>query len=389
MADDKYLARGVSAGKEEVHAAVKDLYHGLYPKSFCKIYPDYLGGDEALCNVMSSDGSGTKSILAYLYWKETGDITVWQGIAQDAIVMNLDDLLCVGALDNLLFTSVINRNKNNIPGEVIAEIIKGSKLFFERMADHGVHVHFLGGETADLGDIVRTVTVDASMTARMRRDKLILTKNIQPGNVIVGLSSYGKASYEDEYNSGISSNGLTSARHDVLSKYYANKYPETYEDAIDKSLIYSGSKKVTDPLEGTPLNIGKALLSPTRTFAPVIKTVLQQLPGKVTGLINCTGGAHTKVLHYTEGLRIVKDNLLPVAPLFKLIQAESNTNWKEMHKVLNVGTRLEIYTDHANAQAIIDIAHSYNVEAQVIGYVEASETNEVIVKGPYGEFVYN
>jgi phosphoribosylformylglycinamidine cyclo-ligase len=388
MANDKYLQRGVSADKEEVHAAVKDLYHGLYPKSFCKIYPDYLGGDDTMCNTMSSDGSGTKSILAYLYWKETGDISVWQGIAQDAIVMNLDDLLCVGAMDNLLFTSVINRNKNNIPGEVISEIIKGSKLFFERMNDYGVHVHFLGGETADLGDIVRTVTVDASMTARMKKSALILTQNIQPGNVIVGLSSYGQATYEDEYNSGISSNGLTSARHDVLSKYYADKYPETFEPGIDKSLVYSGSKKVTDNLDGTPLNVGKALLSPTRTFAPVISKVLKELPGKVTGLINCTGGAHTKVLHYISNLRIVKTNLLPVAPLFSLIQSESNTDWKEMHKVFNLGTRLEVYTDEANAQAIIDIARTFNVEAQVIGHVEASDKNEVVVKGAYGEFVY-
>lgn len=328
--EDKYLQRGVSASKEDVHAAVKDLYHGLYPKAFCKIYPDYMGGDEAWCNAMSADGSGTKSILAYLYWRETGDISVWRGIAQDAIVMNLDDLLCIGATDNFLLTSVINRNKKFIPGEVIAEIISGTQEFIDKMNDAGVRIQLMGGETADLGDIVRTVTVDAAMTVRMKKSDLVLTQNIKPGNVIVGLASYGTASYEKEYNSGISSNGLTSARHDVLSKYYAEKYPETFEKTIDSSLIYSGSKKMTDPLEGTPLNIGKALLSPTRTFAPVIRRVLDELPGQVNAIVNNTGGAFTKVLHYIEGSRIVKDDLLPVAPIFKLIQSESKTDWKEM-----------------------------------------------------------
>jgi phosphoribosylformylglycinamidine cyclo-ligase len=385
---DKYEQRGVSAGKEEVHAAVKDLYHGLYPKAFCKVYPDYLGGDDAFCNVMSSDGSGTKSILAYLYWKETGDISVWKGIAQDAMVMNLDDLLCVGATDNFLYTSIINRNKNLITGEVIAEIIKGSKEFIERMNDFGVRIHLMGGETADLGDCVRTTTVDATMTVRMKKENLILTQNIKPGNVIVGLASYGKATYEDEYNSGISSNGLTSARHDLLSKIYAEKYPETFDASIDKSLIYSGSKKLTDALAGTSLNIAQAVLSPTRTYTPVIKRILEEIPRQVTGIINCTGGAHTKVLHYIENLRIVKDNLLPVPPLFKLIQQESKTGWKEMFKVLNCGTRLEVYCDAKYSSLIIDVAKSLGIAAQVIGYVEASGKNEVLIKSEHGEFTY-
>ncbi len=386
---EKYEQRGVSAGKEEVHAAVKDLYHGLYPKAFCKIYPDYLGGDETLCNVMSSDGSGTKSILAYLYWKETGDISVWKGIAQDAMVMNLDDLLCIGATDNFLYTSIINRNKHLITGEVIAEIIKGGKEFMDRMRDFGVNIHLMGGETADLGDCVRTTTVDATMTVRMKKENLILTQNIKPGNVIIGLASYGKATYEDEYNSGISSNGLTSARHDLLTKYYAEKYPETFDAAIDGSLVYSGGLKLTDELEGTGLNIGKALLSPTRTFTPVIRKVLEEIPGQVTGIVNCTGGAHTKVLHYIDNLRIVKNNLLPVPPLFKLIQQQSNTGWKEMFKVLNCGTRLEIYCPGQYASLIIDVAKSFGIAAQTIGYVDSSEKNEVQLSTEYGEFTYN
>jgi phosphoribosylformylglycinamidine cyclo-ligase len=385
---EKYEQRGVSAGKEEVHAAVKDLYHGLYPKAFCKIYPDYLGGDDSYCNVMSSDGSGTKSILAYLYWKETGDISVWKGIAIDAMVMNLDDLLCIGATDNFLYTSIINRNKHLITGEVIAEIIKGGQEFIERMNALDVHINLMGGETADLGDCVRTTTVDATMTVRLKKDKLVLTQNIKPGNVIVGLASYGQATYETEYNSGISSNGLTSARHDVLSRFYADRYPESYDAIIDKTLVYSGSKKLTDPLEGTPLNIGKALLSPTRTYTPIIKKILEELPGKINGIVNCTGGAHTKVLHYIENLRIVKTRLLPVPPIFKLIQSESGTSWKEMFKVLNCGTRLEIYVEPQYASMIIDIAQSFGVAGEVIGHVEAAEKNEVVVEGEYGRFVY-
>ena len=386
---EKYEQRGVSAGKEEVHAAVKDLYHGLYPKAFCKVYPDYMGGDEAFCNVMSSDGSGTKSILAYLYWKETGDISVWRGIAQDAMVMNLDDLLCIGATDNFLYTSIINRNKHLITGEVIAEIIKGGKEFMDRMKDFGVNIHLMGGETADLGDCVRTTTVDATMTVRMKKENLVLTQNIQPGNVIIGLASYGKATYEDEYNSGISSNGLTSARHDLLAKLYAEKYPETFDASINASLVYAGTKKLTDALEGTSLNIGKAVLSPTRTFTPVIKKVLEEIPGQVKGMVNCTGGAHTKVLHYIDQLRIVKNNLLPVPPLFKLIQQESKTDWKEMYKVLNCGTRLEIYVDEKYSSLIIDVAKSFGIAAQVIGHVEASDKNEVLLTSEHGEFRYS
>lgn len=385
---DKYEQRGVSAGKEEVHAAVKNLYHGLYPKAFCKIYPDYLGGDDACCNVMSSDGSGTKSILAYLYWKETGDISVWRGIAQDAIVMNLDDLLCVGAVNDFLNTSIINRNKNFITGEVIAEIIKGGAAFIERMNGCGIRINAMGGETADLGDCVRTSTVDATMTVRMKKGNLVLTQNIKEGDVIVGLASYGKATYEDEYNSGISSNGLTSARHDLLSKYYAEKYPESYDASVPQNLVYSGTKKLTDALDGTDLNIGKALLSPTRTYAPVVKKILEEIPNEVHGMINCTGGAHTKVLHYIENLRIVKNNLLPVPPLFNLIQQESKTDWREMFKVLNCGTRFEIYCSEKFSSLIIDVAKSFGIAAQVIGHVEASERNEVVVKVKGEEFLY-
>ncbi|HWB64008.1 MAG TPA: AIR synthase related protein [Chitinophagales bacterium] len=385
---DKYEKRGVSAGKEEVHDAVKNLNHGLYPKAFCKIYPDYLGGEEAFCNVMSSDGSGTKSILAYLYWKETGDISVWRGIAIDALVMNLDDLLCIGATENFLYTSIINRNKHLITGAVIAEIIKGGKEFIDRMAGFGTNITLMGGETADLGDCVRTATVDASMTVRMRQEKLVLTQNIQPGNVIIGLASYGQATYEDSYNSGISSNGLTSARHDLLSKYYALKFPETFDPETDNEVIYTGSKRLTDKLEGTPLSIGQALLSPTRTFLPVVKKVLHEIPGKINGIINNTGGAQTKVLHYINNLRIIKDNLLPVPPIFKLIQQESETSWKEMFKVLNCGTRMELYTNEKYTSVIIDIAKSYGIAAQVIGYVEAADEAEVLIKHETGEFNY-
>lgn len=386
--DDKYLKRGVSAGKEEVHAAVKNMYHGLYPKAFCKIFEDYMGGDEAYCNVMSSDGSGTKSILAYLYWKETGDVSVWRGIAQDAMVMNLDDLACVGATDHFLYSSIINRNKSLIPGEVIAEIIKGGNDFIDRMREFGVNIHAMGGETADLGDCVRTTTVDATMTVRLKKSELILTHNIVPGDVIIGLASYGKATYEDEYNSGISSNGLTSARHDLLQHSYADKYPETFDASIDKALVYAGSLRLTDPLNGTPLNIGKAVLSPTRTYVPVLQKMLTELSGQVHGLINCTGGAHTKVLHYIDGLRITKDNLLPIPPLFTLIQQESKTDWKEMFKVLNCGTRLEVYVNEKHAATVIDIARSFGIDAQQIGFVEKAEQAEVVIKTNGTEFHY-
>ncbi|MFN8276131.1 MAG: AIR synthase-related protein [Chitinophagales bacterium] len=385
---DKYAARGVSASKEEVHAAVKQLHHGLYPKAFCKIYDDLLGGDAAWCNAMSADGSGTKSILAYLYWKETGDVGVWKGIAQDAVVMNLDDLLCIGATDNFLLTSVINRNKHRIPGEVIAAIIQGTDEFCTMLRQHGITICLTGGETADLGDLVRTITVDAAMTVRMKRSDLILTERIKPGDVIVGLASAGRAVYEATYNSGISSNGLTAARHDLLGRYYAERYPETFEELLAEDLVYSGSKMLTDTLAGTPLTVGEALLSPTRTFAPVVKKWQEVLPGKIHGLINCTGGAQTKVLHYVEGLRLVKDNLLPVPPLFELIQKESGTPWQEMFKVLNCGTRMEVYVDEADAADIMAVAQQFGIAAQVIGHVEAAAQQEVLIKSIYGEFSY-
>lgn len=386
---EKYLQRGVSASKEDVHNAVAHLDKGLFPKSFCKIFPDYFSGDADYCIAQSSDGSGTKSVLAYLYWKETGDVSVWKGIAQDALVMNLDDLLCVGATDNFLFTSIINRNKANIPGEVIAAIIEGSNAFVEKMRGLGVNIHFTGGETADLGDAVRTVTVDASIAVRMKREDLILTQNVKPGLVIVGFASDGQASYEEEYNSGISSNGLTSARHDLLSKYYAENYPETYEPSLNPAVVYCGSKRVTDALEGTPLNIGKALLSPTRTFAPIIMQMQKELRGQIKGIINNTGGSQTKVMHYVEDVRIVKNNLLPIPPLFELIQRESNTNWKEMFKVLNCGTRMEMYVEEQYAQQVIAIAKSFGVHADVIGYTEAHQGVEVKVQSAFGEFLYS
>jgi phosphoribosylformylglycinamidine cyclo-ligase len=385
---DKYLQRGVSASKEDVHKAVAHLDKGLYPNSFCKIFPDYFTQDENYCIAQSSDGSGTKSVLAYLYWKETGDLTVWKSIAQDAIVMNLDDLLCVGATKNFMLSSVINRNKANIPGEVIAAIIAGSQEFVESMNELGISIHFTGGETADLGDAVRTVTVDASMAVRFNREDLILTQNIKPGQVIVGLASYGKATYEHSYNSGISSNGLTSARHDLLSKYYAENFPETFEPSLNDAVVYCGSKRLTDKLDEQHGNIGQALLSPTRTFAPVIAAIQKEMKGRVKGIINNTGGAFTKVLHYVNGVRIVKDNLIPAPPLFNLIQQESNTDWKEMYKVLNCGTRMELYVAQQDADAIIAIAKSFGIDAQIMGHVEATEKAEVVVKSEHGTFTY-
>jgi phosphoribosylformylglycinamidine cyclo-ligase len=385
---DKYLQRGVSASKEDVHKAVAHLDKGLYPKSFCKIFPDYFTNDDAYCLAQSSDGSGTKSVLAYLYWRETGDLSVWKNIAQDAIVMNLDDLLCVGATENFMLSSVINRNKVNIPGEVIAAIIAGSQEFVEQMNQLGVTIHFTGGETADLGDAVRTVTVDASMAVRFKKEDLILTQNIKPGQVIVGLASYGKATYEQTYNSGISSNGLTSARHDLLSKYYAENFPETFEPSLNNAVVYCGSKRLTDKLDDAHGNIGQALLSPTRTFAPVIAAIQKELKGKVKGMINNTGGAFTKVLHYVDGVRIVKDNLIAVPPLFNLIQQESKTDWKEMYKVLNCGTRMELYVEQQDADAIISIAKSFGIHAQVMGYAESAEKAEVVVKSDKGTFSY-
>jgi phosphoribosylformylglycinamidine cyclo-ligase len=387
--NSKYASRGVSAGKEEVHAAVKNLDKGLFPKVFSRIFPDYLGGDENWCNLMSSDGTGTKSIVAYLYWKETGDVSVWRNLATDVLVMNLDDLLCVGAGKTpFLYTSVINRNKHLIPGEVIAAIIDGAQEFMDNMRNYGIDIKYLGGETADLGDSVRTITIDGSMTARIERKDLIITNQIQPGDVVVGLASFGKAIYENEYNSGMGSNGLTSARHDVLSKIYLEKYPETYDSNTDSNFLYAGTKLLTDKLENSPLNVGQALLSPTKSFAPVIKEILETLPGKVHSLVHCTGGAATKVLHFIDNLKITKDNLFDTPPLFELIQKESGTDWKEMYKVFNMGCRMEIYLSKENAAQVIEISKKYRVDAQIIGYVEAAEKAEVVVKSTYGTYIY-
>lgn len=383
-----YDKRGVSAGKEEVHAAVKDMDKGLHPKAFSRIYPDYLCGDAAYCNLMSSDGTGTKSILAYMYWKETGDLSVWKNIATDVLVMNLDDLLCVGATGPFLYTSIINRNKHLIPGEVIAAIIQGAQEFIDKMAEFGIEIKYMGGETADLGDSVRTTTIDGSMTARMKREDLIITNQIQPGDVIVGLESTGKAIYEEAYNSGIGSNGLTSARHDILNKDYLKNYPESYDAATDASVLYVGSKSMSEKLEGTPLNYGKALLSPTKTYAPLIKALLDKLPGKVHSLVHCTGGAQSKVLHFVDNLNIIKNNLFPTPPLFASIQQESGTSWQEMYKVFNMGHRMEVYLNKADAHAVIDIAKDFGVAAQIIGHVEAFEGKQVIVESVHGTFTY-
>jgi phosphoribosylformylglycinamidine cyclo-ligase len=384
-----YDKRGVSAGKEEVHAAVKNLDKGLHPKAFSRIYPDYLCGDEAYCNLMSSDGTGTKSILAYLYWKETGDLSVWENIAIDVLVMNLDDLLCVGATGPFLYTSIINRNKHLIPGDVIAAIIRGAQTFIDNMAKHGIDIKYMGGETADLGDTVRTTTVDGSMTARMKREDLIITSEIKPGDVIVGLSSSGQASYEKEYNSGIGSNGLTSARHDILKKDYLHKYPESFDPATDASVLYVGSKNLQDKLEGTPLDYGKALLSPTKTYAPVMKAILEEMRGNIHSLVHCTGGGQTKVLHFVDNLKIVKDNLFPAPPLFEAIQRESGTSWKEMYKVFNMGHRMEVYLPNEHANMLIEIANRFNIDAQVIGRVEAADKNEVVLTSEHGSFNYH
>jgi len=383
-----YDKRGVSAGKEEVHAAVKHMDKGLYPKAFSRIYPDYLCGDEAYCNLMSSDGTGTKSILAYMYWKETGDLSVWKHIATDVLVMNLDDLLCVGATGPFLYTSIINRNKHLIPGEVIAAVIQGAQEFIDKMAEYGIEIKYMGGETADLGDSVRTTTIDGSMTARMKREDLIITNQIKPGDVIVGLESTGQAIYEKEYNSGIGSNGLTSARHDILNKRYLENYPESFDAATDASVLYVGSKSMGDKLEGTSLSYGKALLSPTKTYAPIIKALLDKLPSKIHSLVHCTGGAQSKVLHFIDDLNIIKNNLFPTPPLFTSIQKESGTSWQEMYKVFNMGHRMEIYLDQADAQAVIAIAKEFGVKAQVIGNVEAMKGKQVIVESVHGKFLY-
>ncbi|QRR03067.1 AIR synthase related protein [Dyadobacter sandarakinus] len=385
---DRYLQRGVSASKEDVHKAIEKIDKGLFPKAFCKIVPDTLAGDPDYCTIMHADGAGTKTSLAYLYWKETGDISVWKGIAQDAIVMNTDDLLCVGALGPMLYSSTIDRNKNRIPGEVIAEIINGAEEVLEMLRSYGVEIYSTGGETADVGDLVRTVTVNSTVIARMRRSEVIDNANIRPGDVIVGLSSYGKAAYETSYNGGMGSNGLTSARHDVLGKYLASKYPESFDPEVDNALIYSGSKRLTDAVPGTTLNAGQLILSPTRTYAPVAKALLDEIRPHIHGMVHCSGGAQTKILHFVDNLHIIKDNLLPVPPLFRMIQEESGTSWQEMYKVFNMGHRLEIYLSEQYAAQVISISNSFGIKAQVIGRVEAAEHKSLTIRSEAGEFRY-
>lgn len=382
------MNRGVSADKKEVHKAIKNVGKGLYPQAFCKIVEDYLGKDPSYCTIMHADGAGTKSSLAYLYWRETGDLSVWKGIAQDAIIMNTDDLLCVGATDNILLSSTIGRNKNLIPGEVIAAIINGTEEVLGMLRSHGMNIISTGGETADLGDLVRTIVVDSTVTSRMKRDEVISNDNIQPGDVIVGLASYGQASYEDAYNGGMGSNGLTSARHDLFSNIYADKYPETYDKEIPRDLVYTGSYKVEDTVADVPVNMGQLVLSPTRTYAPIIAAVLKEQRRKIHGMVHCSGGAQTKVLHFVENLHIIKDNLFDTPPLFKLIQEESKTSWQEMYKVFNMGHRMEIYLPEEYAQAILDISKSFNVDAQIIGRVEAATSKKLTVTSKHGVFNY-
>lgn len=373
----RYAGRGVSAGKEDVHNAIKNVDKGLFPKAFCKIIPDQLTGSEEHCLIMHADGAGTKSSLAYMYWKETGDLSVWKGIAQDALIMNIDDLLCVGATNNILLSSTIGRNKNLIPGEVISAIINGTEELLADLKEFGVEIHSTGGETADVGDLVRTIIVDSTVTARMRRDEVIDNANIKPGNVIVGLASFGQASYEKEYNGGMGSNGLTSARHDVFSKILAEKYPESFDSSIPEELIYSGTKKLTDSVEGSPINAGKLVLSPTRTYAPIIKKVLSEIgKDQINGMVHCSGGAQTKILHFIEQHHIIKDDLFETPPLFRLIQSESKTDWKEMYQVFNMGHRMELYVDPSVAEEIIEISRSFNVDAKIIGRVEANKTKK-------------
>lgn len=391
ISSQRYDMRGVSASKDDVHNAIKNIDKGIFPKAFCKIIPDILNNDPDYCNIMHADGAGTKSSLAYTYWKETGDISVWKGIAQDAIIMNLDDLLCVGATDNILLSSTIGRNKNLIPGEVIAAIINGSEEILDGLRDNGIGIYSTGGETADVGDLVRTIIVDSTVTCRMKRSDVISNHRIQPGDVIVGLASCGKATYESEYNGGMGSNGLTSARHDVFGKEIAEKYPESYDPAVPFDLVFSGSKKLTDLIDignGNTMEAGKLVLSPTRTYAPVIKEILDKYRTQVHGMVHCSGGAQTKVLHFIDKLHVIKDNLFPLPPLFKLIQEQSKTAWQEMYKVFNMGHRMELYIPNEIANELILISQSFGVEAQIIGRVESAEHKQVTVKSVYGEFVY-
>jgi phosphoribosylformylglycinamidine cyclo-ligase len=386
--ESKYSKRGVSSGKEDVHAAIKNIDKGLYPKAFCKIVPDFLGGDEAYCNIMHADGAGTKSSLAYVYWKETGDMSVWKGIAQDAIVMNLDDLLCVGAFNNILLSSTIGRNKYHIPGEVISAIINGTEEVLEEFRNLGIGIWSTGGETADLGDLVRTIAVDSTVITRMKRSDVISNHNIKETDVIVGLASSGKTTYEKEYNSGMGSNGLTSARHDVFAPYLATRYPESLDPTLSYDLIYSGRMKLTDPIEGLNTDAGKLILSPTRTYAPIIKKVLEKMRAEIHGMVHCSGGGQTKVMHFIDNMHIVKDNMLQLPPLFRIIHEQSGTSWKEMYKVFNMGHRFEIYSAEKNAQQIIDIAKGFNLEAKVIGHCERSNTKRLTISSEFGTFEY-
>ena len=389
MNKQRYGMRGVSASKEDVHQAIKYIDKGLFPKAFCKIIPDILSGDPNYCNIMHADGAGTKSSLAYVYWKETGDISVWKGIAQDALIMNIDDLLCVGATDNILLSSTIGRNKNLIPGEVISTIINGTNELCNELSSLGVNVYPTGGETADVGDLVRTIIVDSTVTCRMKRSDVIDNANIQAGDVIVGLSSTGQATYENEYNGGMGSNGLTSARHDVFDKYLSQKYPESYDSSIPSDLVYSGKMKLTDLIEDLGINAGKLVLSPTRTYAPVISLILKELRHDIHGMIHCSGGAQTKILHFlNEGLRVVKNNLFPIPPLFKLIQEQSQTDWEEMYKVFNMGHRMEIYLPKEHAQKVIDLSKTFNIDAQIVGHVEKSNSKSLQIESEFGKFNY-
>ncbi|MBQ7634476.1 MAG: phosphoribosylformylglycinamidine cyclo-ligase [Bacteroidaceae bacterium] len=388
MANERYMRRGVSAAKEDVHAAIRHIDKGLFPKAFCKIIPDILGGDDAYCNIMHADGAGTKSSLAYCYWRETGDLSVWRGIAQDALVMNTDDLLCVGAVDGILVSSTIGRNKHLIPGEVVRAIIEGTEETLQRLRDMGIGIHATGGETADVGDLVRTVIVDSTVTCRMKRADVINNANIRPGDVIVGLASTGQATYEDQYNGGMGSNGLTSARHDVFAKYLAKKYPESYDHAVPEGLVYSGNLRLDTPVPCTPLTAGQLVLSPTRTYAPVVKTLLDNMRTLIHGMVHCTGGAQTKVMHFVgDDCRVVKDNLFPTPPLFRTIQEQSGTDWEEMYRVFNMGHRLEVYLPAEYADDVIAASQTYGIDAQVIGRIE-SGSHELIIKSEHGTYTY-
>lgn len=388
MNQKRYHLRGVSSSKEDVHNAIRHLDKGIFPKAFCKIIPDILGNDPDYCNIMHADGAGTKSSLAYAYWKETGDLSVWKGIAQDALIMNIDDLLCVGAVNNILVSSTIGRNKNLIPGEVVSTIINGTDEMIQQLCEMGINVYFTGGETADVGDLVRTIIVDSTVTCRMKKADVVDNANIQPGDVIVGLSSSGQASYEKEYNGGMGSNGLTSARHDVFAHYLAEKYPECYDDKIPSELVFSGSYHLTDKIESLGVDVGKLMLSPTRTYAPIVKKILEKLRPQIHGMVHCSGGGQTKILHFIENLRVIKNNLFPLPPLFQIIQQESRTDWKEMYQVFNMGHRMEIYLPEAYAEEVIAISRSFNVEAKIIGHCETSEKKELIIESEFGKFEY-